>query len=343
MRTGVHTAPLPAPRGELTQLLFEHLSRSPHALPPGIDRLVGDAHDEDLHLALYCIYELHYSGFSDVHLEWEWEPSLLHVMRSAERRFERELRDAVGPVVVGPDGVAGELRRLASAGDGPSLSQWVRQHATVDHIREFFKHRSAYQLKEADPHTWAIPHLTGQAKAVLISIQADEYGNGTTADMHSVLFAQTMEAVGLDATLNAYIGELPASTLATTNLVTMFGLHRRLRGALIGHLALFEMTSTGPMSRYSEALGRLGLPASARRFFDVHVLADELHQEMAVEGMVGGLMRSEPELAPDVVIGARMLSLVERRFTTGILGAWEAGRSSLRACTTDVTAAFPAA
>lgn len=295
-----------------------------------LDRVAAVTGYDDLHLALYCMYELHYTGFSDVQPEWEWEPSVLQVRRTAEHRFESELRDAIGPAVTGPDGVTDELWRLARSGDGPSLSEWVRDHATVDHIRELFKHRSAYQLKEADPHTWGIPHLPGRAKAVLASIQADEYGGGVPDDMHSALFVLSMEAVGLDAIPNLYLDELPTETIATTNLVSMLGLHRRLRGALVGHLALFEMTSTGPMSRYSEALRRLGLPGKARRFFDVHVIADEWHQHLAADGMVGGLMESEPHLASDVIVGARMLSLVEQRFTRGILEAWTAGRSSLR-------------
>jgi len=36
----------------------------------------------------------------------------------------------------------------------------------------------------------------------------------------------------------------------------MFGLHRRFRGALVGHLAIFEMTSIGPMGRYATGLRR---------------------------------------------------------------------------------------
>ena len=205
----------------------------------------------------------------------------------------------------------------------------MAERATREHLRELFKHRSAYQLKEADPHTWAIPRLDGEAKAVMTAIQSDEYGAGRAGDMHSALFADTMAAVGLDPTPNAYLGEIPGFTLATTNLISMLGLHRRLRGALVGHLAMFEMTSIGPMSRYSQAIRRLGLPAGARRFFDVHVEADRVHQHLASEGMVAGLLDEEPELAPEVVFGARCLQEVEQRFTAELLSRWERGRSSL--------------
>ena len=66
-------------------------------------------------------------------------------------------------------------------------------------------HRSAYQLKEADPHSWALPRLTGAPKAAMVEIQADEYGGGDVERMHSALFAKTMDRLGLDATYGAYL------------------------------------------------------------------------------------------------------------------------------------------
>ena len=98
-------------------------------------------------------------------------------------------------------------------------------------------HRSAYQRKEADAHTFVIPRLRGRAKAAAIRIQHDEYGAGTTEAMHAELFAVTMEALGLDASVGVYVDLLPGSTLATDNLATLFGLHRRWRAACVGHLA----------------------------------------------------------------------------------------------------------
>lgn len=293
--------------------------------------LPGDVTDDELHLALYCLYELHYRGFAGVDAGWEWEPSLLDVRRQLETRFEADLTAAAGAGPVAPSDTVEELWKLARSGDGPSLSAWVAQQATIGHVRELFVHRSAYQLKEADPHTWAIPRMPGAAKAVMVAIQADEYGGGQASEMHSTLFARTMAAVGLDPTPNAYLDAIPGYTLATTNLISMFGLHRRWRGALVGHLALFEMTSTGPMARYSDALRRLGVAAPARKFFDVHVVADEHHQHMATDGMVAGLLAAEPDLAGDVAFGARCLSLVEGRFAESVLGAWRTGRTSLTA------------
>jgi hypothetical protein len=109
----------------------------------------------------------------------------------------------------------------------------------------------------------------------------------------------------------------------------MFGLHRCLRGALVGHLASFEMNSVGPMARYSAWLESLGVPPSGRRFYDVHVEADEHHQYVAVDELVGGLLEAEPDQAGAVLFGARAVAFVERVFAEHVVSAWRRDRTSL--------------
>ncbi len=321
---------LPAARGPLTERLFADLHGEPHCLDwvPG-----AGTTDDDRQLALYCCYELHYGGFADVDDRWEWEPSLIGVRAVLEEWFEAALRQEIGPLRTHPEAVVEQLWKLAGAAGPPSLSGWMVDSGELEHLRELAVHRSAYQLKEADPHSWGIPRISGEAKAALVAIQADEYGNGDPAGMHAELFGDTMECLGLDRHPNAYLATIPGVTLATTNLISMLGLHRRLRGALLGHLALFEMTSIGPMGRYDTVLRRLGLPTAARRFYQVHVEADAGHQQLAADRMVGGLLRREPGLAPDVLFGAHALTAVEGRFSEHVLGCWQAGRSSLRTVT----------
>ena len=285
--------------------------------------------DEDLQLALYCCYELHYQGFAGVSDDWEWNPGLLQLRSELERAFEESLRAALpDESSVAPAEVPDVLWQL-TRGNGFSLSGWLQQHGTRFHAREIAVHRSGYQLKEADPHTWAIPRLNGRAKAAIVTIQSDEYGGGVAASMHSSLFADAMTALDLDPTYGAYLDRLPAVTLATTNLISMFGLHRRLRGALVGHLASFEMNSVGPMARYSAWLESLGVPESGRRFYDVHVEADEEHQYIAVNDLVGGLLEAEPDQAGAVLFGARAVDLVERIFADHVVSAWRNDRTSL--------------
>jgi hypothetical protein len=212
---------------------------------------------------------------------------------------------------------------------GPSLSKYLRGRASLEEFREFAAHRSVYHLREADPHTFAIPRLGGRPKAALIEIQMDEYGNGRVHRMHQELFRRTMTGLGLDTTYGAYVAQAPALTLATNNLMSLFGLHRRRRGALLGHLAAYEMTSTVPNRAYGNGLRRLGGDADATRFYDEHVEADAVHEQIAAHDMAGSFCAEEPELTADLLFGARCALVVDALWAEYVLDRWAAGESSL--------------
>jgi hypothetical protein len=322
---------LPSPRGPLTAELFSALTGPPRTV--SLDEPDGDPlGDDDLHLALYCCYELHYRSFRDVDPRWEWEPGLLGARQRLEAVFESALRSTVAPAFPAPppQGLEQELRQLIADDDGPPLARTLERRATLDQFREFLVHRSAYQLKEADPHSWAVPRLSGRPKEALVEVQADEYGGGRPGRMHATLFARAMTDLGLDANYGAYLDVIPGTTLATVNLMSLFGLHRRLRGAIVGHLAAFEITSPEPNGRYARGLRRLGAGPEATEFFDEHVEADAVHEAVAAHDLAAGLCEQDPGLAADVLFGAGCLLALEARFAAPLLEAWERGESSLR-------------
>src|SRR5215210_1095176 len=125
--------PLPVPRGPVSELVVGHLRRPPHPLPPCPpvdDPLTGD----DLHLALYACYELHYRSFAGVDEGWEWDPNLLALRRDLESAFELGLLADVGPPRE-VDDVEVELLRAIAAGGGPSLSTYMAEVGTGEQLR----------------------------------------------------------------------------------------------------------------------------------------------------------------------------------------------------------------
>lgn len=299
------------------------------ALAAAIEDPLGD---DDLQLALYLCFELHYRSFPGVDPAWEWSPGLLALRAVLERTFLATLESQIGPGGPAEPGTVGDLLFELEAGDeGASLSRYLEVQGGLEEFREFVVHRSLYQLKEADPHSWAIPRIAGAAKTALLEVQGDEYGGGRAERMHSALFAKTMRALGLDDRENAYLAHVPGETLATVNLMSALGLRRSRRGAIVGHLAMFEMTSAQPNRRYGNALRRLGFGAEATDFYDEHVEADAVHENIAAYDLAGGLARQEPRLAADIVFGARALLHLEDRFARGLLAAWERGETSLQA------------
>lgn len=340
MRASIEKMPMPTPRGPLSAELvaawtrtgtpfvspgqLAHARAQARALPPEVS--VGD---DDLHLALYACYELHYTGVHGVDERWEWEPSLLAFRAVLEEAFELGLRRVVPVTDLRQAGIERSLGTIANRPGGAPLAAFLESDATRPQAEEFLMHRSAYNLKEADPHTWVIPRLRGPSKAALVEIQSDEYGGGDPAWVHASLFVASLRAMGLDATPGAYVDRLPGTTLATVNLMSLFGLHRRLRGAAMGHLAAFEMTSCVPNRRYGDGLRRLGATPDATAYFDEHVEADAAHAALAARDVAGRLVQDEPALDRDVRFGAEALLALEDRAGRWILDAWNAGRSSM--------------
>ena len=336
-KVGSGTLPSAGPISDLVVEMFsapppDTVSAAPAEEAARLVALIEDPlGDDDLQLALYLCFELHYRSFPGVDPAWEWDPTLLATRAVLEKAFFDALEAAVGTgEPVDPSRVGELLFQLESEDDGVSLSRHLEIEAGLDEFREFVVHRSFYQLKESDPHSWAIPRLDGPAKTALLEVQADEYGGGRPERMHSRLFAKTMRALDLDDRENFYLAHAPGVTLATVNLMSATGLRRCRRGAIVGHLAMFEMTSALPNRRYGNALRRLGFGDEATDFYDEHVEADAVHENIAAYDLAEGLARHEPELAADILFGARALLFLEDRLGRHLLEAWEEDRTSLR-------------
>ena len=320
-------ARLPEPRGPLSAALLTGLRHPPGTAHPWPATVAGDPFGEDLQLTLYLCYELHYHGLPGVHADWEWDPALLRFRAAAERRFLDVLRSATA----GGTDVAGCLDTLlVEPVDGRGISHHLREKGQWWQFREFLVHRSLYHLKEAEPHAWAIPRLRGGAQAALVAVEFDEFGGGRADRMHAELFAASMAAAGLDNRYLHYLDAVPAAPLAIVNMMSLFGLHRSLRGALVGHFAAAEISTAPSARRMVAALERLGAPEACVRFHSEHVEADAVHEQVMRHEVVADLLAREPELAADVVLGIQATQLVEDRFERQVLDAWTAGRSSLR-------------
>ena len=295
--------------------------------------------DDDLQLTLFLLYALAYGSLEQVGDDLEWDPALIAIRRRLEARHEADLRGRISglpdPEPTARD-VAAALFEMTAADDGPSLAHFARRRATAGQLREVLILRSIYTLREADPHSWAIPRLTGKAKAALIEIQADEYGGGQPHRMHSQLFADSLRGAGLCTEYGAYLDVVPAVTIASHNTMSMFGLNRRLRGAIVGHLAAFEMTSSIPNRYYQDGFARAGFGTDVTAYFAEHVEADALHEQIAGYDLAGSLAEQEPALVPDIMLGAATSLLMDALVAQHVLDAWTAGRSALRVPAADV-------
>ena len=324
---------LPQAVGLLSATILDLLHRGRPALhlrPIDVPVCEADPYALDLQLALYVCYELHYRGFAGVNPRWEWNAALLQVRAQLEDAFLSAVRHDVGDI--GPDATAAtEMDALSVEpidGEGPSY--FLGDKGSWEQMREYFVHRSLYHLKEGDPHAWAIPRLTGQAKASFVAVEFDEYGGGRGERVHQHLFAELMDAAELDSTYLGYLDDVPAPALASVNLMSMFGLHRELLGAAVGHFASTEITSSPGSRRLMEALERMGALEPCVAFYREHVVADAVHEQVVRTDVVGDLVAREPQLDRDVVFGIRARDVVEDRLAAHLMECWTQDRSSLR-------------
>ncbi|GAA3415545.1 iron-containing redox enzyme family protein [Rhodococcus aetherivorans] len=285
-----------------------------------------DPYGEDAQLALTVLYELSYRGFDGVDAGWEWAPGPLTVRAGLEGLFLDRLHADV-PSGNDPQRVLDDLCREPE--DAWGVSHHICERGTWEQVREFFVHRSVYHLKEADPHSFAIPRLTGRAKAALVAVEFDEYGGGRADRMHSTLYFDLLAAAGLDPGYLAYLDRVPAETLATVNFMSLCGLHRAHTPKLVGLFASAEITSSPMARRMARGLERLGAPSACIHFYTEHIEADAVHEQVLRYDVVGDLVERDPRCAGDIAFGAEAMEYLEGRLAAYVLERWNDDESSL--------------
>ncbi len=254
---------LPPPRGPVSGHVIDALRRESDQLGDlvlGPDPVLDDA---DVQLALWVLYELHFRGFDTTAPEREWDPDCWPCAAtsngvssvSCERRrrsdWPSEPRATMSPATCSP---------WSPSDDSPSPASYLQRHGSRDQMLDFLRERSVAQLKESDPQAFVVARLEGPAKVALAEVQYDEFGAGRPEHLHQTLYADALEAAGLDPTYGAYLPEISGISLAMSNVMSMFALHRRLRGAAVGHFAAFEAIELSALTQDRHGPGSARLP-----------------------------------------------------------------------------------
>jgi hypothetical protein len=95
----------------------------------------------------------------------------------------------------------------------------------------------------------------------------------------------------------------------------------------MGHLAAFEATSSLPCDRILRGARRLKLPEAVQDYYDEHVEADAVHEQLAIRNICGSLVADEPELADDVLFGAMACLAVDGLAGETLLQRWQQRRA----------------
>lgn len=334
--------PLLQPAGPISALVLDLLAarRRPaevSAVPDVADPLT----DGDFQLALWLLYELHYGDLPGVSPELEWDPVLLGLRGELEARFEEALRLLADPDQLSETGrpsepgrpaaspsaaVTDALRAMTASADPGRLARHLAREATRDEYVDYLAQRAVYHLRESDPQSFLLPRVGGAAKTALAELQYDEYGAGRPERLHSRIYAQGLGDLQMPTDVLAYVADAEPTVLCTVNTMSLFCLHRRLRGAALGHLAYFEATSSLPCRFVATGARRLDLPEAVADYYEEHVEADSVHEQVAIDDICGSLVAAEPALADDVLFGARACRAVDEITADALFERWERRR-----------------
>ncbi|MFY9487926.1 MAG: iron-containing redox enzyme family protein [Solirubrobacterales bacterium] len=235
------------------------------------------------------------------------------------------------------DALGGWLESLVFGEHPAESGRWgafVRDSISHDQLCEIVAQRSLFFLREPDPWIYAVPTLTGGAKAGLIDLLLDEYGWGKLDHMHSSVYARLMQALGLESGIDHFEPVASWQYLATLNHQWMLSLMPEYSRRLLGTIYLTEADSPVAMTNYLAAWERLGVSDPAvREFYEIHVHADENHRDVALSEVAVPVSETEPAAAAQVAIGISDGRTVEAEFVEHLLERFSAGESSLRSST----------
>ena len=198
----------------------------------------------------------------------------------------------------GPAAAAG--RRVLEEAHLADVRDLTRERRAA--FRDFLRQRSIYHLKESDPHAFVVPRIDGRARSR--SRSCSTTSSAPAARRHCTPVSSRMPWPPAASTPPTGRTSMPpAPTLAVNTTMSVFGLHRRWRGAAMGHLAAFESTSSRPCSRIAAGARRLDLPEAVAAYYEEHIEADAVHEQLAVRGICVPLVEADPGLRQDVLLG----------------------------------------
>jgi hypothetical protein len=150
----------------------------------------------------------------------------------------------------------------------------------------------------------------------------EEYGGGRPHRKHSTYFRTMLEALGMDTRPEAYFDVVPWETLATINHSFLLSDRRRLFLRYVGGLLYTETSVPAAFRCHLAAAQRLGLPAAAMTYWELHIKEDARHGPWMLDDVALPLAARYPDDAWELVLGYDQQRAMSAR----------AGAATARAC-----------
>lgn len=239
-----------------------------------------------------------------------WKASLKaeFEMRVEEGDFiERERREIQRGAEDAPEDPAAFVRwfeelRVGGPGQGDPLFAWLAGTATLAEMRWFLAQEAAGEAGFDDLVALTQVRLPARVKLEMARNYWDEMGRGHERGMHGPMLAAAVRELGIEHSIDDTVWE----ALALSNLMAGMASNRRYAYQSIGALGAIEMTAPGRVAQVNAGLKRLGVPAPARAYFQLHATLDIKHSKAWNEEVIFPLVQADSRTARPIAEGALM-------------------------------------
>jgi hypothetical protein len=220
---------------------------------------------------------------------------------------------------------AEDVDPLPSAG-----CRYFRDRAPLAAYRRLVAIASLDGLVEASQLSRTLGGVSNAVHGTLTRLLIEEYGGGREARKHSTYFRTMMEGLGMDPTPEAYVDLVPWEVMACINHSFLVSDRRRLFLRYVGGLLHTEMSVPATFRCYLGAAQRLGLPAAATTYWELHIKEDARHGPWMLEEVALPLAARYPADAWEIVLGYDQQRVMSARAGAATAAAAEAAALSAR-------------
>jgi hypothetical protein len=267
----------------------------------------------DRFTTLLTVYALHCGPLETIGdaARWQHHPAVAAVKRRCEDEWLRELEALPVPSDLAASDPVAAMRALAARDRLPPIYKWLARTATWPQIVTFLALEGGPDAGFDDLVAACQVGLRGSAKLELATNYWDEMGNGQPHAVHATLHDRLVEAIDMPRISD---DEQPVSALARTALGGLLATNRWLQPEMLGALGLIELQA-GPRCRLVlQAFDRVGAPADARPFYEVHAEVDPRHGKDWLEKAIVPVLLDHPQWGARIVRGALWRAAVNAAF-----------------------------
>jgi hypothetical protein len=265
---------------------------------PWIDHLSRS----DFHRALLVLYKQHVQIEPTDRQAYQFHPFACRMMRELERPWEQDVLRRVRR------GSSLSLQDLPS--DPKEFAQWYQlaafSHPLYEHdlytflasdatraqLEWFLKMECAGEAAFDDLVALAQVGTRGEVKMEMASNYWDEMGRGRAQAVHTHLFHQLIDDLGITA---PDAGELPWEVLSGINLMIWSCIHRRNAFRAQGVLGAVELLAPQRCTRVVHGATRLGIRKKTVVYYGAHAIIDIGHAEGWLTHVIEAQVREFPD------------------------------------------------